>query len=476
MRKLVAVLSVVAMTILGISNAQAFDVTRGDENISSYRVATSGTTQAAIWSVNTPMGNDPEIATVSISVKRGKADWSTPQTLDTFTDTYISPAVEVRKNGTVFAVWVVDGHLYFSESGTKNNSFSTPAELPNASGLEFEGSLELLTINNSMTIAAAVQLTDAGEFGVEYLGEYWLATWHRKASSSTWRRDFVMNAFPESEFSPCDSQTQARCYYNISSVTISGNAKGQQTVTIGASLETQVTDEDPSTEKRTISTSQRGKPSLYWDSQQIISTVGPIEINSYNNLVYSNITTPAGKTAISFSYGFNDEPSKDKIFVSTKLGKRFKSQDVKALNRGYGTSDIRLSAEGETLYAAFNRQLDSDWSHLNAYFGKVGKLSKAKKLPTGDGGRTEGLAIIKGTPVVVLSKIQNNQVTEYGSLIFSKNKWKYKKFQFNPPTGYGLTFWFYWYYSDTHFIFSTIYDDLDPEIWSPIGVDVVTLI
>jgi len=39
-----------------------------------------------------------------------------------------------------------------------------------------------------------------------------------------------------------------------------------------------------------------------------------------------------------------------------------------------------------------------------------------------------------------------------------------------------LTFWFYWYYSDTHFIFSTIYDDLDPEIWSPIGVDVVTLI
>jgi hypothetical protein len=469
MRKLVAVLNVIAMTVFGISSAQAFDVTRGDENISSYSVATSGTTQAAIWSVNTPMGNDPDMASVSISVKRGKADWSTPQTLYTQSDTYITPAVEVKKNGTVLAVWVVDGHLYFSQTGDNTNSFSTPAELPNASGMEFTHEIALLTVNNSWTIAAAVQLTDGS-------GEYWLATWHRKANSIPIRRDFVMNAFPASEFSPCDSQTQARCSYNISSVTISGNAKGQQTVTIGASLETQVTDEDPTTEKRTISTSQRGKPSLYWDSPQIISTIGPIEIDSYNFFVYSNITTPAGKTAISFSFAFNDEPNKDKIFVSTKLGKLFKSQDVEALNKGYATRDIWLSAEGETLYAAFNRQLDSNWSHLNAYFGKVGKLSKAKKLPTGDRSRTEGLAIIKGTPVVVLSRIKNFQVHEYGSLILSKNKWKYKKLQFNPPTGYGLTYWFYWHYSDTHFIFSTIYEDLDPEIWSPIGVDVVTLI
>lgn len=413
MKKFLAL--VLCLPLLGIAPTSAVEVAAGMQDVSNFEVASQGKNYVATWTTYSP---DNDSFVLYASVKRGSGAWSSASIITSGTG-YISPDVAVLQNGKIFVAAVVDQQFLVSTTSNTGKTFSDFSVAKGAGTFTFQNPSDfgLHASGNTLTAYGAVTKNNRPEIYVFDL----------TVNSKTWKPKFVMDAFPSSQFTPCELDGD-NCYLNIR-FDLSSNSKGQQTMAV--IVNHNLRNGENYDETYVLFETQRKSLKSNWTSPDILERYGPATIQSYYFWVTGNVTTAKGKSALAWTSGFNSETARARISVSKSFGKEFKPSDNSELSKDEGSYDAQLLATGETIQAVYVRRTANQDGSI--YIGKVGNLKNAVQAEF-DGYWLIALYKINSVlKVIYFLPDPETNVTNSYAMNFKNGKWATPKVIFPEP-------------------------------------------
>lgn len=460
MKKIIAILLGVALSVSALASAKATEITGEMENVWWANTSTNGKTSVAFWDIwNYENQNYDNYFVFNFD---GKDDgWSEPVVVEA---DYIFD-IEVLSSGKVIFAYL-DGDVTYLQTTTDGNNFSTPKVLPLGAGmsLDSDGEFEIESLGKIVTIIGEARNDESVH----------LFSWTSNKSQSAWTKKVVTdNLFPVSTFNDCTYGLET-CYHSVRRLTFGQNAKGQQT------LVARVEVSDESTNQRTDQWAtiafQRKSASSSWKAPQLLDSYGPEEISSSPYMVGPVVVTPKGKSAYAYTKGYNDDPHAIQIFVSSGFGKPFVRKDHGTLSPVHGTESPDLVNVGEKIYTAFNKNTSAEgYDHPDVYFGEVGKLNKAKKVGTAGSHRIIEFARVNGKfTIVSVSETNGKYIVQIRKL--TGKKWSSPKRILVDPNDFGVPPWDAGCEAAPKFLICSapvMEEEYDPENWqNPVGLNV----
>jgi|688.fasta_scaffold167419_2 hypothetical protein len=425
MKKIIAILLGVALSVSALASAKATEITGEMENVWWANTSTNGKTSVAFWDIwNYENQNYDNYFVFNFD---GKDDgWSEPVVVEA---DYIFD-IEVLSSGKIIFAYL-DGEVAYLQTTTDGNNFSTPTELQIGAGMTLDEDYEfrMESLGKIVTMVAEVK----NEEGVQ------IFSWTSNKSQSAWTKKVVTdNLFPSSTFDDCNYLSEG-CSHSVRNLTFGQNAKGQQTLVARVRVSDDST--NPTTDHWANFAFQRKTATSNWKAPQLLDTYGPEEINGHAYMVGPVVVTPKGKAAYAYTKGYNDEPHAIQIFVSSGFGKPFVRKDHGTLSPVHGTESPDLVNVGEKIYTAFNKYTSADdYSHPEVYFGEVGKLNKAKKVGTSGSHRMIEFARVNGKFTIV-SESENNGKYIVQIRKLTGKKWSSPKRILVDSNDYGVSPW-----------------------------------
>ncbi|MCX6403603.1 MAG: hypothetical protein NT032_06840 [Actinobacteria bacterium] len=427
MKKIIAILLGVALSVSTLASAKAVEITGGMSDIWWANTDTNGKTSVAYWDIWNYENQNYDNYFV-FNFDGTDEGWSEPVVVGA---DYVFD-VEVLSSGKIIYVYLDnDDDVVYLQSTMDGNNFSIRTELPVDNGMTIDSDSELVIDSLGKII------TIIGEFRDE--SSVHLFSWISNKTQSAWTKKVVTdNVFPTSTFDFCEYSSET-CFHGIQNLTFGQNAKGQQSLV--ARVKVATNSADPNTEQWANIAYQRKSATSNWKSPQVLDTFGPEEINSYTYMVGPVVVTPKGKSAYAYSKGYNDDPHAIQIFVSSGFGKKFVRKDQGVLSSVYGTESPTLVNVGEKIYTAFNKNTSAeDEDHPDVYFGEVGKLNKAKKVGTAGSHRMVSFGQLNGK-LTVVSESESDGKFSVQVRKFNGKKWSGPKTILNHPNGFGISPW-----------------------------------
>lgn len=420
--KKIAIL-LLSFALAGITSANAVEVTLGMQDVDNHVVATKGKNYAVAW---TTYNEDQNTAVLYASVKRGSSDWTLPAEIASG-DGYIYPDLEILDNGKIVVIAVVNNSFVISSTTKTGTQLGEGEIAPGTNEFYFTHpyELEIYVNGNNLTVTAVVNETGNPE----------IRTFDLKATDSTWTNKFVMSGFPTSHLEGCEYDVEV-CDTNYH-LNLSFNKKGQQTLAVMVSLYNYTNEE--SLETYLLFETQRKTTNGNWQSPVLLERYGPAVIEGWAFWVTGNVTTPKGKSVISWISGFNELPNRGRIAVSKSFGKDFVRTDSATLNTGASSQGPYLLNTGEKVTAVYIGETDNEIEFV--YTGDPGNLKKAKKSLLQDHWMV-GLFKVNGSMRLVSIKEdqQGNSVTYVTK--FKNGNWTTPKAQeFSVPEGMTVQAW-----------------------------------